>query len=259
VRPTCGISGSVSESHGQRRMAVGSDADLRLGGRGCTSFEGKRRRGSPAFVAAGALCCRGESDPGVGMEATVTFRGRGGGVWNDSWESAAAASLQSAALWRTFRWCKGQKRYSGTYWSAMVRDRVIDHIGHRQRLTPANTPTPPTLGAADITAHDSDAPRQTITCCRSRPHQHEQPESHSHRPRDQMKRVHCVQEVEHVRNSPNSRDGTSRRTARCRRLPALPGRHSRTVLGGRRMHWGPIEWQVSDSHYRCDHWAFGRE
>jgi hypothetical protein len=36
-----------------------------------------------------------------------------------------AASLQLAAPWRTFRWCKGQKHYSGTYWAATVRDHVI--------------------------------------------------------------------------------------------------------------------------------------
>lgn len=59
------------------------------------------------------------------MEATVSFRGRGGGVRDDSWESVAAASLQSAAPWRTFRWYKGQRHYSGTYWSAVVRDHVI--------------------------------------------------------------------------------------------------------------------------------------
>jgi hypothetical protein len=37
----------------------------------------------------------------------------------------AAASLQSAVPWRTFRWHKGQKHYSGTYWAATVRDHVI--------------------------------------------------------------------------------------------------------------------------------------
>ncbi|MEU2131466.1 TnsA-like heteromeric transposase endonuclease subunit [Streptomyces sp. NPDC018352] len=33
--------------------------------------------------------------------------------------------LQSACPWRTFRWHKGQKHYSGTYWSATMRDHVI--------------------------------------------------------------------------------------------------------------------------------------
>lgn len=59
------------------------------------------------------------------MEATVSFRGHGGGVEECSWESVAAVSLQSASPWRTFRWYKGQKHYSGTYWSATMRDHVI--------------------------------------------------------------------------------------------------------------------------------------
>ncbi|HBF82125.1 MAG TPA: TnsA-like heteromeric transposase endonuclease subunit [Streptomyces sp.] len=33
--------------------------------------------------------------------------------------------MESAAPWRTFRWFKGQKHYSGTYWSATMRDHVI--------------------------------------------------------------------------------------------------------------------------------------
>ncbi|MFE2441640.1 TnsA-like heteromeric transposase endonuclease subunit [Streptomyces sp. NPDC059426] len=37
----------------------------------------------------------------------------------------AATLLQSASPWRTFRWHKGQKHYSGTYWAATVRDHVI--------------------------------------------------------------------------------------------------------------------------------------
>jgi hypothetical protein len=59
------------------------------------------------------------------MEATVSFRGHGGGVEECSWESVGAVSLQSASPWRTFRWYKGQKHYSGTYWSATTRDFVI--------------------------------------------------------------------------------------------------------------------------------------
>ncbi|MCH6161473.1 TnsA-like heteromeric transposase endonuclease subunit [Streptomyces marispadix] len=37
----------------------------------------------------------------------------------------AEASLRSAAPWRTFRWHKGQKHYSGTYWAATMQDHVI--------------------------------------------------------------------------------------------------------------------------------------
>ncbi|GGT69751.1 hypothetical protein P6B95_08700 [Streptomyces atratus] len=59
------------------------------------------------------------------MEATVSFRGHGGGVEGCSWASVATASLQTAHPWRTFRWCRDQKHYSGTYWSATMRDLVI--------------------------------------------------------------------------------------------------------------------------------------
>lgn len=41
------------------------------------------------------------------------------------WESVPLDLLRSAQPWRTFRWYRGQKHYSGTYWSATVRDHVI--------------------------------------------------------------------------------------------------------------------------------------
>lgn len=59
------------------------------------------------------------------MEATVSFRGHGGGVEECSWASVAPALLQTAHPWRTFRWYRDQKHYSGTYWSATMRDHVI--------------------------------------------------------------------------------------------------------------------------------------
>ncbi|GAA1139808.1 hypothetical protein F4556_003354 [Kitasatospora gansuensis] len=59
------------------------------------------------------------------MEATVSFRGHGGGIEECSWASVAPASLQIAHPWRTFRWYRDQKHYSGTYWSATMRDHVI--------------------------------------------------------------------------------------------------------------------------------------
>ncbi|WP_240678881.1 MULTISPECIES: TnsA-like heteromeric transposase endonuclease subunit [unclassified Streptomyces] len=33
--------------------------------------------------------------------------------------------MSSAAPWRVFRWYRGQRHYSGTYWSATIRDHVI--------------------------------------------------------------------------------------------------------------------------------------
>ncbi|MGA5522901.1 TnsA-like heteromeric transposase endonuclease subunit [Streptomyces pseudogriseolus] len=67
---------------------------------------------------------------GVGVmdiaAVTVSFRRRSGEVVeNQAWRTAPVALLKSAAPWRTFRWYKGQKHYSGIYWSATVRDHVI--------------------------------------------------------------------------------------------------------------------------------------
>ena len=41
------------------------------------------------------------------------------------WELATTEVLASAAPWRTFRWHKGQRHYSGTYWSATEQGHVI--------------------------------------------------------------------------------------------------------------------------------------
>jgi len=56
---------------------------------------------------------------------TVSVRGQGGGAVERAWDKASVGLLESAAPWRTFRWHKGQKHYSGTYWSATMRDHVI--------------------------------------------------------------------------------------------------------------------------------------
>jgi hypothetical protein len=37
------------------------------------------------------------------------------------WSDADAAVLGAAAAWRTFRWHRDQKHYSGTYWSSTTR------------------------------------------------------------------------------------------------------------------------------------------
>ncbi|MFD3381973.1 MULTISPECIES: TnsA-like heteromeric transposase endonuclease subunit [unclassified Streptomyces] len=42
-----------------------------------------------------------------------------------AWLVVSRDLLASAAPWREFRWYRGQKHYSGTYWSATVRDHVI--------------------------------------------------------------------------------------------------------------------------------------
>ncbi|CAL9517860.1 hypothetical protein SUDANB145_03754 [Streptomyces sp. enrichment culture] len=41
------------------------------------------------------------------------------------WEGVDISRLSQASTWRTFRWYSGQRHYSGTYWSATVRDHVI--------------------------------------------------------------------------------------------------------------------------------------
>ncbi len=41
------------------------------------------------------------------------------------WADVTASTLHEAAPWRTFRWHKGQKHYSGTYWSATQGGHVI--------------------------------------------------------------------------------------------------------------------------------------
>ncbi|MEV7053340.1 TnsA-like heteromeric transposase endonuclease subunit [Streptomyces anulatus] len=38
--------------------------------------------------------------------------------------------LRSATPWRSFRWRMGQKHYSGSYWSATMRD----HVAYESRL-----------------------------------------------------------------------------------------------------------------------------
>ncbi len=41
------------------------------------------------------------------------------------WHAAGADELATAAPWRSFRWYRGQKHYSGTYWSSTVGGHVI--------------------------------------------------------------------------------------------------------------------------------------
>lgn len=41
------------------------------------------------------------------------------------WAAAGIDELGAADPWRSFRWCRGQKHYSGTYWSSTVAGHVI--------------------------------------------------------------------------------------------------------------------------------------
>ena len=65
-----------------------------------------------------------ETGPAEGV--TVSRRRADGGVEEDRpWEGVDISRLSQASPWRTFRWYSGQRHYSGTYWSATVRDHVI--------------------------------------------------------------------------------------------------------------------------------------
>ncbi|NGO08432.1 TnsA-like heteromeric transposase endonuclease subunit [Streptomyces sp. HC44] len=56
----------------------------------------------------------------------LSFREATGRTREDvDWFSVQADVLRAAAPWRTFRWYKGQKHYSGTYWSSTMGDEVI--------------------------------------------------------------------------------------------------------------------------------------
>jgi hypothetical protein len=62
---------------------------------------------------------------------TLSVRRRDGEVVeNQVWSTATLDLLRSAAPWRTFRWYKGQKHYSGTYWSTTTQS----HVSYESRL-----------------------------------------------------------------------------------------------------------------------------
>ncbi|WP_327329503.1 TnsA-like heteromeric transposase endonuclease subunit [Streptomyces sp. NBC_01208] len=65
---------------------------------------------------------------GLNAAASITVSQRGANgilVENREWVTASIDELAAAAPWRTFRWYSGQRHYSGTYWSATMRDHVI--------------------------------------------------------------------------------------------------------------------------------------
>jgi hypothetical protein len=63
----------------------------------------------------------------IGIEsAIVSFRRLVDGAEEvRPWSRADVESLGTASPWRTFRWYKGQKHYSGAFWTATNRDHVI--------------------------------------------------------------------------------------------------------------------------------------
>jgi hypothetical protein len=57
--------------------------------------------------------------------ATVSFRTECGVAEDESWTVVDSDVLSKTVPWRTFRWYKGQRHYSGVYWSATMRGHVI--------------------------------------------------------------------------------------------------------------------------------------
>ena len=57
--------------------------------------------------------------------ATVSFLTESGVAEDESWTVVDSAQLSNTGPWRTFRWYKGQRHYSGLYWSATMRDHVV--------------------------------------------------------------------------------------------------------------------------------------
>jgi hypothetical protein len=57
--------------------------------------------------------------------ATVSFRTASGVAEDEPWMVIDSAVLSNTVPWRTFRWYKGQRHYSGMYWSATMRDHVV--------------------------------------------------------------------------------------------------------------------------------------
>lgn len=57
--------------------------------------------------------------------ATVSFRTESGVAEDEYWAVVESAQLSNTVPWRTFRWYKGQRHYSGLYWSATTRDHVV--------------------------------------------------------------------------------------------------------------------------------------
>jgi hypothetical protein len=64
--------------------------------------------------------------PDPAAQTIVSFRNASDGQEKTlELRDAGSAALTGAAPWRKFRWVKGQKHYSGTYWSATENGHVI--------------------------------------------------------------------------------------------------------------------------------------
>jgi hypothetical protein len=68
----------------------------------------------------------GMAEKGQPECATVSVRSQVSlGETSTEWERVPLDAIVGAAPWRTFRWHRGQKHYSGTYWSSTEQRHVI--------------------------------------------------------------------------------------------------------------------------------------
>ena len=70
------------------------------------------------------------TDPGEPSDVEVGWQLDDGTERRRPWPSVSTDELAAATPWRIFRWYKGQKHYSGLYWSATTRT----HVPYESRL-----------------------------------------------------------------------------------------------------------------------------
>jgi len=80
--------------------------------------------------------------------ATVSFRTESGVAEGESWTVVDSTALSNTAPWRTFRWYKGQRHYSGLQLMRRFRERperIAQRVAarrpgaHRWSASPAAT------------------------------------------------------------------------------------------------------------------------
>jgi TnsA-like endonuclease N terminal len=70
------------------------------------------------------------ADPDEPSDVEVGWRLEDGTECRRPWRSVSTDEHAAAMRWRAFRWYKGQKHYSGLYWSATTRA----HVAYESRL-----------------------------------------------------------------------------------------------------------------------------
>jgi hypothetical protein len=75
-------------------------------------------------------CVMVSARDGEGGSAVVAFKPAAGGEERAVFADTTVNALLDVLPWRTFRWFKGQKHYSGAYWSATERRHVMYESRH---------------------------------------------------------------------------------------------------------------------------------